>query len=69
MAKTRKDFKVKRYCNSARKEELWQVYCARDHIYVITKSEEKTEEYADLLNKDPWYFDRVHWNNFQQARQ
>lgn len=62
------DFKVKRYHNSQRKGEWWQVYCGRDYIHIITKTEQEANEVAALLNQDPWYFEKKDWAEFMQQR-
>jgi hypothetical protein len=62
------DFKVKRYHNSYRKGELWQVYCGRTITHIITRTEQEAIEYAKILNKDPWYFEKKAWNRFKEQR-
>jgi hypothetical protein len=62
------DFKVKRYYSGSRKGELWQVYCGRDSVYVITKSEIEAIQYANVLNKDPWHFEKKGWARFKEQR-
>jgi hypothetical protein len=62
------DFKVKPYRNPQRKGDLWQVYCGRNTIHLITKTEEEAIENAKILNIDPWYFEKKGWAEFKKAR-
>lgn len=68
-AQDRKDFKVMQF--ERKGVDLWSVYVgpkSRPIRYTTCRSEEQAEEYARLLNLNPYLFDRQDWIDFNKNR-
>lgn len=62
------DFTYRRYNSPHRQGELWGVYLGKTVLESICRSEEEAKIRTANLNSDPWYYDRLAWNEFKKAR-
>jgi hypothetical protein len=66
-----KDFSYRKYNNKNRKNqenELWGVYIAKKILHTVCRSEEEARITTELLNRDPYFFERQDWNQYKSAR-
>lgn len=62
----RKDFTYRTY--ERKGVTLWGVYLARKILYTTCRTEEEAARSVDLLNEDPYFFERQDWKRFISQR-
>jgi len=62
----RKDFSYREY--ERKGVTLWGVYIGRTIRYTVCRTEEEAKATADILNHDPYYFERADWKDFISKR-
>ena len=62
----RNDFTYRTY--ERRGVTLWGVYLAKKILYSTCRSEEDARTMVDLLNGDPYIFDRSDWKKYLSQR-
>lgn len=67
-AKNRKDFYVEPYDRKG--EQLWAVRVSKHKLDIITicRNEAQANEYARILNIDPYIFEKADWKKFMEKR-
>lgn len=60
------DFSYRSY--ERKGETLWGVYVGRKILYTTCRSEERARITTEILNRNPYFFEKEDWKQYKAAR-